>query len=164
MNDTNNTNIINIINTYENSNNSLILTIIFISPCICYILCCCCYICLRYDIRIRINNKNSILDRINIELLNKTTKLFNIIKLEELQMIKECTICIDDYKIGNIVRQLKCSHTFHQDCIDKWLTECDYKCPVCRDDSNEHCHQEEDGTELNTGIQNETEQREDNVD
>jgi hypothetical protein len=35
---------------------------------------------------------------------------------------------------------------------------------VCRDDSNEHCHQEEDGTELNTGIQNETEQREDNVD
>jgi len=127
MNDTNTT---NIINTYTDSNYSSILIILFISPCICYVLCCCCYICIRFDIRIR-NNKNLILDIINIEQLNKTTKLFNIIKLEELQMIKECTICIDDYKVGNIVRQLKCSHTFHQACIDKWLTT-NKMCPNCR--------------------------------
>ena len=133
MNDTNTTNIINIINTDLDYNYSLILTFIFVSPCIFYILCCLCYICLRLDIRIRINNNNNlILDKINIELLNKTTKLFNIIKLEELQIIKECTICIDDYKIGNIVRQLKCSHTFHQECIDKWLVN-NNMCPNCRE-------------------------------
>ena len=135
MNDTNTTNIINIINTYSDSNYSLILTFIFVSPCIFYILCCVCYICLRFDIRIRINNNDSILNKINIELLNKTTKLFNITKLEELEIIKECTICIDNYKIGNIVRQLKCSHTFHQECIDKWLVH-NNMCPNCRQITN----------------------------
>jgi hypothetical protein len=138
MNDTNTTNIINIINTDSDYNYSLILTFIFVSPCIFYILCCLCYICLRLDIRIRINNNNNnnlILNKINIELLNKTTKLFNITKLEELQIIKECTICIDNYKIGNNVRQLKCLHTFHQECIDKWLVH-NNMCPNCRQITN----------------------------
>jgi hypothetical protein len=76
-----------------------------------------------------------ILDKINIELLNKTTKLFNITKLEELEIIKECTICIDDYKIGNIVRQLNCSHTFHQECIDTWFSN-NNVCPNCRQINN----------------------------
>ena len=133
MNDTNTT---NIINKNSDSNYSLIFTFIFVSPCIFYILCCVCYICLRFDIRIRINNNNmKILGKINIELLNKTTKLFNITKLEELEIIKECTICIDDYKIGNIVRQLKCLHTFHQECIDKWLVN-NNMCPNCRKITN----------------------------
>jgi hypothetical protein len=72
------------------------------------------------------NNSN-----INVESLNNITNLFNIQEIEEIDKIKECSICIDDYKIGNIIRQLKCSHTFHQNCIDKWLTT-NKMCPNCR--------------------------------
>jgi len=85
---------------------------------------------------------------LNKEQLNKLLKYeYKDVNKEKY---KECSVCLEDYTEENILRILKCEHGFHVDCIDKWLTECDYKCPVCRDDSNEHCHQEEDGTELNT--------------
>jgi hypothetical protein len=51
---------------------------------------------------------------------------------------KTCPICLDDYSDESKVRLLKCEHGFHPECIDKWLTDCNYKCPVCRDDSNKH--------------------------
>ena len=51
---------------------------------------------------------------------------------------KECSICLEDYNDSDKLRILKCEHAFHVDCIDKWLLECNYKCPVCRDDSNVH--------------------------
>jgi len=93
---------------------------------------------------------------LNKEQLEKLTKYEY--KNIDKEKYKECSVCLEDYTEENILRILKCEHGFHVDCIDKWLTECDYKCPVCRDDSNEHCHQEEDGTELN--IHEQTEQTE----
>ena len=51
---------------------------------------------------------------------------------------KTCSICLDDFDDESKLRLLKCEHSFHTECIDKWLTDCNYKCPVCRDDSNEH--------------------------
>jgi hypothetical protein len=51
---------------------------------------------------------------------------------------KTCAICLEDYDKESQLRILKCDHSFHKDCVDKWLTDCDYKCPVCRDDSNKH--------------------------
>ena len=51
---------------------------------------------------------------------------------------KECVICMEDYKNNSDVRLLNCNHGFHPSCIDTWLTKCNYKCPVCRDSSNEH--------------------------
>jgi hypothetical protein len=51
---------------------------------------------------------------------------------------KTCPICLDDYSEESKVRILKCEHGFHPDCVDNWLTKCNYKCPVCRDDSNKH--------------------------
>jgi hypothetical protein len=75
----------------------------------------------------------------------------NIMKKEELDKLKienytdldkekykNCSICMDEYNDEDKLRMLKCEHGFHVECIDKWLTECNYKCPVCRDDSNEH--------------------------
>ena len=75
----------------------------------------------------------------------------NVINKEELDKLpikswadldkekyKECPICLDDYEETSNVRILHCTHGFHLDCIDHWLTECSYKCPVCRDDSNTH--------------------------
>ena len=51
---------------------------------------------------------------------------------------KTCPICLEDYNKESQLRILKCEHSFHPDCIDEWLTNCDYKCPVCRDDTNKH--------------------------
>lgn len=44
---------------------------------------------------------------------------------------KECCICLSKYKEREEVRQLPCSHMFHQKCVDQWLriTSC---CPLCK--------------------------------
>ena len=132
MNDMNITNTSNVINTYNNSINPFIIAAICLSPCIACCLCCLC-ICLGVKIEsLRfIDRKPNNNKELFIETLNKKTKLLNIIELNEINTIKECSICIDEYKIGDIIRQLKCSHTFHQGCIDEWLM-CNNICPNCR--------------------------------
>ena len=32
-----------------------------------------------------------------------------------------CRICLSDYVLGEVQRELPCMHTFHRDCIDHWL-------------------------------------------
>merc|ERR1712046_139112 len=43
-----------------------------------------------------------------------------------------CTICLEDYEDGDIVRELPCGHIFHKDCIDLWLTTKSVACPICK--------------------------------
>ncbi|KXN73999.1 hypothetical protein CONCODRAFT_23361, partial [Conidiobolus coronatus NRRL 28638] len=43
-----------------------------------------------------------------------------------------CQVCLEDFLDKESVRLLSCSHGFHKDCIDKWLTKGCNKCPVCR--------------------------------
>mmetsp|Transcript_101261 Transcript_101261/g.285457 ORF Transcript_101261/g.285457 Transcript_101261/m.285457 type:complete len:324 (+) Transcript_101261:62-1033(+) len=43
-----------------------------------------------------------------------------------------CIICISEFWEGDNVAQLPCSHTFHTDCISKWLAKsrhCPLRCP-----------------------------------
>jgi hypothetical protein len=50
-----------------------------------------------------------------------------------------CSICITQFNCNNdssncyglFKRTLKCGHTFHKKCIDKWLL-CSPSCPECR--------------------------------
>lgn len=32
-----------------------------------------------------------------------------------------CVICLEDYKTGDLLRELPCSHRFHAPCIDEWM-------------------------------------------
>lgn len=43
----------------------------------------------------------------------------------------ECTICIDEMKIGDKAVFLSCKHWFHEDCVVLWLKEHN-TCPICR--------------------------------
>ena len=43
----------------------------------------------------------------------------------------QCSVCWDDFKLDEDVRQLKCEHIFHENCIIPWL-ELHNTCPVCR--------------------------------
>lgn len=47
-----------------------------------------------------------------------------------------CSICIEEYAAGAVLRVLRCGHRFHLECIDKWfLSSTDYTrptaCPLC---------------------------------
>ena len=43
-----------------------------------------------------------------------------------------CSICLDKLEKDNEFYNLKCNHFFHKDCLDKWLKEYNYICPICR--------------------------------
>ncbi|XWS44868.1 hypothetical protein CRYUN_Cryun15aG0086400 [Craigia yunnanensis] len=44
----------------------------------------------------------------------------------------ECAVCLSDLEEGEKVRKLKCKHTFHKDCLDRWLQQYWATCPLCR--------------------------------
>ncbi|ORY64077.1 uncharacterized protein BCR38DRAFT_343510 [Pseudomassariella vexata] len=43
-----------------------------------------------------------------------------------------CTICTEDFTVGEDVRVLPCDHKFHPACIDPWLINVSGTCPLCR--------------------------------
>ncbi|KAL6413844.1 hypothetical protein AUP68_03371 [Ilyonectria robusta] len=45
-----------------------------------------------------------------------------------------CSICTEDFKVGEDVRVLPCRHQFHPACIDPWLINVSGTCPLCRFD------------------------------
>lgn len=61
--------------------------------------------------------------------LNKLNKL-NVTEKQD----SRCTICLMDIDVGESMIKLGCSHSYHSECLEKYLKEYDYKCPVCRAD------------------------------
>ncbi|KAF8707114.1 hypothetical protein HU200_030349 [Digitaria exilis] len=43
----------------------------------------------------------------------------------------ECAVCLLDFVAEDRLREMPCSHTFHQDCIFRWL-RINHVCPLCR--------------------------------
>ena len=44
---------------------------------------------------------------------------------------ESCSICSQSLRKGTVVRQLKCGHIFHAQCIDEWLKK-SFTCGYCR--------------------------------
>ncbi|KAG8674360.1 hypothetical protein FPOAC2_00374 [Fusarium poae] len=47
---------------------------------------------------------------------------------------QQCSICTEDFKVGEDVRVLPCKHQFHPACVDPWLINVSGTCPLCRYD------------------------------
>jgi hypothetical protein len=41
----------------------------------------------------------------------------------------QCSVCLEEFRLGEQLRVLPCKHLFHQKCIDDWLTNAN-TCPV----------------------------------
>ncbi|MBA0610169.1 hypothetical protein Godav_011049 [Gossypium davidsonii] len=44
---------------------------------------------------------------------------------------EDCMVCLEELEVGFYASRMPCSHTFHGDCIEKWLKQSHY-CPICR--------------------------------
>lgn len=56
-----------------------------------------------------------------------------IVSEAQFQLEERCQVCLGNYEIGETCRKLiKCSHYYHQECIDEWLTTGRNNCPLCR--------------------------------
>lgn len=71
---------------------------------------------------------------------NKNKKLIE--SLEEVEItgeilnkfkIKECNICLDEYKVGDKISYLPCFHYFHYICIKEWIKK-SKQCPLCKNE------------------------------
>jgi hypothetical protein len=43
----------------------------------------------------------------------------------------DCSVCLDEMKVGDTIVSLPCKHFFHEDCVVAWLSSHN-TCPVCR--------------------------------
>ena len=43
---------------------------------------------------------------------------------------KNCSICLEDFVVGDKIIYLPCFHYYHSKCIDTWVKNSD-KCPLC---------------------------------
>jgi hypothetical protein len=53
-----------------------------------------------------------------------------------LEAKTQCSVCWDDFTLGEEVRKLVCDHFFHENCIVPWL-QLHATCPVCRKSQNQ---------------------------
>ena len=80
----------------------------------------------RESIRIiRRNNRSR--QRINVNSLN------TILLCDELPD-DSCSICLEDFKTGDNIKKLNCTHIFHKECLEPWLNDNNRNCPMCRTD------------------------------
>lgn len=66
--------------------------------------------------------------------LDETASSWSLLpKTESSEKFKfaSCTICLSDFEKGDSVKQVAvCKHTFHKECLEKWL-ERRFVCPNC---------------------------------
>jgi hypothetical protein len=71
------------------------------------------------------------------ENFNFTNKNSNVVldlhsrKCTQSEIFKECAVCLEKIKEGDVVATIHCVHTFHYSCITEW-GKYKQECPLCR--------------------------------
>ena len=47
---------------------------------------------------------------------------------------ESCSICLEEFKTGDNIKKLNCTHVFHKECLEPWLNNNNRNCPMCRTD------------------------------
>jgi len=91
-----------------------------------------------YNTEMLMNVINTILNESHQEFNDVVTTLdddeFDKIKSykQDTDTDVQCSICFDNLMKDNIISCLPCSHKYHSDCINTYLKEYNYICPICR--------------------------------
>jgi hypothetical protein len=103
-----------------------------------------------------LNSSSSTLDTRNSK-ERKEGKFYDLETNECIRTIERedcnCVICLSDYEDKERLRVLRCSHHFHQQCVDEWL-KLHKTCPLCVADPLA-----EQGEEDNISVHSEPAQR-----
>ncbi|EFQ30190.1 uncharacterized protein GLRG_05334 [Colletotrichum graminicola M1.001] len=43
-----------------------------------------------------------------------------------------CPVCLDDFATGTVAARLPCDHVFCSACIEHWVSNHTFTCPMCR--------------------------------
>lgn len=53
--------------------------------------------------------------------------------IKKLEFTNECSICLEEFAVGNNICTLICRHSFHSECIKTWFTSSEkWSCPLCK--------------------------------
>ncbi|KAL4383792.1 hypothetical protein GQ457_15G025880 [Hibiscus cannabinus] len=62
----------------------------------------------------------------------RETSIEKMLERVEVRAADEtCVVCLNQLDVGLEAARMPCSHCFHGDCIQKWLSQSHY-CPICR--------------------------------
>jgi hypothetical protein len=53
--------------------------------------------------------------------------------LKKKEKSSQCAICMDDFVVAELAKQLPCKHIFHEPCISQWLKIVSYFYLTCSD-------------------------------
>ncbi|CAF3681105.1 unnamed protein product [Rotaria sp. Silwood1] len=53
------------------------------------------------------------------------------IQYNQIHNSSQCSICLGDFNITDMILQLICKHIYHRECLLHWL-QTHYRCPYCR--------------------------------
>lgn len=76
-----------------------------------------------------INNNNQ--EDVNITMDKNDIDNLIILKYSD-DSPTNCSICLMDVCKDDYYYKIKCNHIFHRNCLEKWLEDYNYVCPVCR--------------------------------
>lgn len=81
---------------------------------------------------------DSVMNDVKLTILPEELNKIKIYKYDLEESCKSCIICLEIFKENDEIKKMVCSHIYHASCIDKWLSEYNYRCPICRVECGAH--------------------------